>query len=737
VVLTQTGANVWTGGTSAPQGSVLVYKYARPLPSLVDEVTAEGKPLPYRLLAVNSDKPTVEDTVAGWADAPFSGETGAVEGRVWNANTGQGVMGILVTAAGQTTLTAHDGGFRLFKLPTGPQRVTLLAPDGSLRPANQVVEVAAGQMATVDLISSDPNAVHVTFVVRPPAGADPNAVPRLVGSVWQMGATLAPVVGGTAVAVARAPALVPLADGRWAATVELFEGTHLYYKYTLGDGYWNAELDSSGEPRLRQLVVPATDLLVDETVTAWLKPRTASVTFEALTPASTPANDVLAIQFRTDRWLPPVPMWRVDSNDWRYVLYNPVDFDGSVFYRYCRNLACGAADDSATPGAGASGRFFSPAFLSQNLPDNITGWQWLGTQTGTGPALPPISPHINFAAGAAYDEAWQPNSVPFYSQGFSSLRSAGATWVSVNRRGLAVQMNPTPAYRDDPALAPLPAEWKNLVSTAHTVGLQVALHPVTCHYTPYGACDYWEGVNYGGSFWNDWFAAYEYYILAQAVLARDSGTDLLVIGDFKLRPSFPGEPEAAGDAEARWRGLISKVRSVYKGQIGFELLMGDALWPNPPAFLDAVDVLRVWWWSPLTGAGGGSVADMTAAAGSLLDTHLLPLQQRFGKPVQISAAYLSADGAATQCLRQADGACHSFEDFDASAPAVGTYALDLAEQADAYHSLLLAINDRPWVGGLLTYGYLPHVTLRDKSLSVRGKPAEAVLAAWWPGLTGR
>ena len=70
------------------------------------------------------------------------------------------------------------------------------------------------------------------------------------------------------------------------------------------------------------------------------------------------------------------------------------------------------------------------------------------------------------------------------------------------------------------------------------------------------------------------------------------GTDLLVIGDFKLRPSFPGEPEAPADAEARWRGLINNVRGIYRGQIGFELLMGDALWPNPPAFLDAVDVVH-------------------------------------------------------------------------------------------------------------------------------------------------
>src|SRR5688572_29102954 len=117
VVLTQAGADVWTGGTSAPQGSVLVYKYVRPLPSLVDEATADGRSLPYRMLAVNSEKPILEETIAGWTDAPYSGETGAVEGRVWNANSGQGVMGVLVTAAGQTTITGHDGGFKLFQLP--------------------------------------------------------------------------------------------------------------------------------------------------------------------------------------------------------------------------------------------------------------------------------------------------------------------------------------------------------------------------------------------------------------------------------------------------------------------------------------------------------------------------------------------------------------------------------------------------------------------------------------------
>jgi hypothetical protein len=519
--------------------------------------------------------------------------------------------------------------------------------------------------------------------------------------------------------------------------VELYEGTHLQYRYTLGDGAWNGELDSSGQPRLRQLVVPPTDLLVEDAITSWSPPRAASVTFEALTPAGTPPNDVISIQFRTDRWLPPIPMWRVGSNDWRFVLYNPASFESSVFYRYCRNLACGAADDAASPGPGASGRIFSPAFLSQNLRDSISGWQWLGDPGAAGPALPPVKPHVNFVAGAAFDEAWQPNAVPFYSQGFSALRAAGANWVSFNRRAQVGPLAPAPTFSDDPALAPLPGDWRVLAATAHTIGLQVALHPVTCHYTPYGACEYWSGANYGGSFWNGWFAAYEHYMMSQAVLARDTGTDLLIIGDFKLRPSFPGEPEAPPEAEARWRALINNVRGVYRGQLGFELLMGDSVWPNPPAFLDAVDVVRLWWWSALTATNNAHPDDMTAAAGALLDTHVLPVQQRFGKPVVLSVAYLSADGAATQCLRRADGACHHFEDFAASAADVSAYPLDLAEQAGAYHALLTAVNDRPWVSGLLTYGYLPQVALRDKSVSVRGKPAEALLAAWWPGLTGR
>jgi hypothetical protein len=735
IVLANTGNNEWSGNTRAAVGALLRYKYARPLPSLVEETTAAQQPVRFRLLAVTGSATSADDIVAGWSDLRFSGAVGGMDGRVWNGNSQQGVMGILVAAGGQQTLTAHDGTFSFQNLPVGAQRATLLAPDGSLDPAQQTVNVSAGQNAPIDLVSTDPDAVHLTFLVSLPPDTDPAAVLRLAGDVIQTGDTLVPAANGSSIAAGQEPVLVPLADGRWTVRLQFYAGTLLHYKYTLGDGYWNGELDSNGSPRLRELVVPPVDTLVDDTIAAWQRPGTPKTAFEAFTPTDTPSTDSVSLQLRTTGWHPPLPMWRVAANDWRLVLYNPGDLPGNVFYRYCRNLACGSADDASTAGSGAASRVFSQALFDQNLRDSIHTWQWLDDLSGGAVTLPTVGLHPNFQAGFGLSDDWQPQAVPAYAQTFNAMRGDDAGWVDVTRRGAAA-MQPAPAITEDPALAPLPADWGSLVTTAHNVGLKVALHPVTCHYTPYGACDYWNGVKYSASFWDAWFAAYERYLLSEAALARNSGTDQLVIGDFKLRPSFPGEPEAPPDAEARWRALIGQVRAIYGGPLAFELLMGTAVWPSPPPFLDAVDVIRVWWWAPLSTNSRPGIADMAGAASVLLDGQLRPLQQRFNKPLVLSAAYLSVDGAATQCLRRPDGQCYAFEDFAPSAPDVSTYALDPAEQGDIYHSLLLAINSRPWVSGLLSYGYNPLAELHDKSLSVRGKPAENVLATWFPKLQG-
>ncbi len=50
--------------------------------------------------------------------------------------------------------------------------------------------------------------------------------------------------------------------------------------------------------------------------------------------------------------------------------------------------------------------------------------------------------------------------------------------------------------------------------------------------------------------------------------------------------------------------------------------------------------------------------------------------------------------------------------------------------------MLLAVNDRDWIGGVVSRGYYPPAILEDKSLSIHGKPARGVLWYWFPRLLG-
>ncbi|MCI0366323.1 MAG: carboxypeptidase-like regulatory domain-containing protein, partial [Phycisphaerales bacterium] len=328
VDLISVGNNLWTGSLQATLGTVLRYKYIRRLPTPVEEVTPARQPIPYRLLAITSASANVEDTVAAWADTPFAGDLGGLAGTVRNSNTGQGVMGMIVSAGGKLAVTASDGSYAFFDLPVGIQRVTLLAPDGSLRPTQNSAAVVKGQTTLLDLASTDPNQVNVTFLVSRPVGLETTTPLRIAGNVLQLGNAFIPNAGGSAIAAAREPVLTPLNDDRWTTTVLLYEGTVLNYTYTLSDGLWNGELDVNGAKRLRQLIVPLSNVTIEDSIDAWHGGDSAPVTFDVTTPPNTPANDFITIQFRTDQWYPPLPMWRVGLNAWRFVLYNPIDIQG-------------------------------------------------------------------------------------------------------------------------------------------------------------------------------------------------------------------------------------------------------------------------------------------------------------------------------------------------------------------------------------------------------------------------
>jgi hypothetical protein len=175
------------------------------------------------------------------------------------------------------------------------------------------------------------------------------------------------------------PQLKPLGDGRFSLTLSLPTGTYIQYKYTLGDGFWNAEHSKDGNFIIRQFLVPDKDMIIEDNIESWYSGAKTNVTFDVTVPSNTPPDDFVSIQFNpVFGWTEAIPMWNLGNNRWGYVLYSPLNLPGNFSYRYCRNNQCGTADDAATPGQYGAGR---PINLEQPPPlikDQVNAWIDLG-----------------------------------------------------------------------------------------------------------------------------------------------------------------------------------------------------------------------------------------------------------------------------------------------------------------------------------------------------------------------
>ena len=176
------------------------------------------------------------------------------------------------------------------------------------------------------------------------------------------------------------------------------------------------------------------------------------------------------------------------------------------------------------------------------------------------------------------------------------------------------------------------------------------------------------------------------------------------------------------DALARWKTIISDVRSRFSGSVYWAVSYPGNL-PVVPDFAGTLDGIYLLWYAPIAGS---SVDQVQSAAATLLDNDIQPLQTHLNKPVILAVSYPSADNAASASLP----ANTLFQPGGMQGP------VNLQAQADIYQALLLAVNDRPWLGGFVSRGYYPPVVLQDASASIHGKPAADVIWYWFPRFFG-
>jgi len=734
-------ATHYTVSIPFPLGSVVNYRYIRGGSSLAQEHTTDGRAVRYRLMHIEGPG-TYEDVVARWTDTQYNGPTGRITGQIIDASTSQPIPNILIGAGGFHALTAADGTYLIEGIPPGTHNLVAYSLNGAYQVFQQGALVAANSSTPAMASLTPAQMVALTFYVTAPSNTPPRSALRLAGNLSQLGNTFADLSGGVSTIASRMPILSLQADGKYAVTIILPAGADIRYKYTLGDGLWNAEYTLTGALRLRQIIVPEEDTQIMDTIDTWQTPGQEPLSFQVSVPNTTPDDEIISIQFNPGYgWLEPIPMWvsGTDRFTWQYTLFNPLQSITTLSYRYCRQEQCGRADDQATAGYHASGQVVTLTEQPTAIQDTVTQWMWLPASPS--PAVVPnlvIRPRSpEFVAGIALSPDYHPSWSNHLPEAISSINSLNPNLLLFSPTWTFTRQN-LPVFELSPSQD---IQWSDLSSSiaqAKALGLNVGIFP-SPHF-PSSSAEWWQTASRDFSWWVTWYDRYRSFATHHASLATSTGAQVLVLGGEWLEPALPGGRLADGsasnapeDAEVRWRSIIQDVRARYNGTLAWALPYRDL--QNPPPFLDLFDQIYILWDTvSLASSPSLNEVEMQAAALQLLDEQVQPLQQQAGKPIILAVTYASATGTVTGCPQSASGACIEIDPYLHQGLDWVGETVNLEEQVSAYNAIFMAINERDWISGFVSMGFYPPAGLQDPSASVNGKPASGTLWFWFPAL---
>lgn len=194
----------------------------------------------------------------------------------------------------------------------------------------------------------------------------------------------------------------------------------------------------------------------------------------------------------------------------------------------------------------------------------------------------------------------------------------------------------------------------------------------------------------------EWFRQYAAFLDHYAGFAAKIQADLFCVGV---------ELKSFTKYEARWRGLIARVRAIYKGPLVYAANHGPEF--ETIAFWDALDYIGLDNYYPLPD-------DLSTAA---LGRKIEAVRAKFRKPVLFTEAGFSA-------IEHAHRA--PWED-ETDKP------LSLAAQASAYEALLKGFYDKEWFHGVYWWkvGTNGYGGPENNSMTPWEKPAMEILKRWY------
>lgn len=336
---------------SAPRGSLLLYRYIQQASEALPEASASGAPILYRLYLVDGPGHVSHDIIAAWSGTAVNLPTGQVSGTVVSVE-GQPLAGISLSASGLHTQTNAAGQYVLNGLPRGLHTITAYSEEGSFLPFQQGALVAEGTDTPANITLIESQQVDVTISVSPPADMVPGVPLYVLGNLPQF---------------SQAGPLSLGPDGLYTLNLQLPAGLDIRYKYTLGDGFWNAEHVPDGNFVLRQLILPEGEnfFRYQDWISNWTSGASQPIWFDLQAPKTGGAY----IQFKLVDWAPPIPMWSLGAGHFAYKLYSPTNFAEALSYHYCLDSLC------LRPEAGAETRLVSGnQDYVQMIEDQVEAW---------------------------------------------------------------------------------------------------------------------------------------------------------------------------------------------------------------------------------------------------------------------------------------------------------------------------------------------------------------------------
>lgn len=718
---------------SFPSGSVIKYRYLKineeNEEEKIPEATVDGKPIRYRMLYA-LDNGMVTDILQSWQGEVSKIDTGKLTGVLLDRETDLPIPDVLVSAGGHLTFTDAKGNFTLKGLPPGVNNVVFYHIDGRYRSYQQGALIEPGMITPAELSLQPMPKVNVTFVVTAPSDAL-GAPIYLAGNLAQFGNTFTDLIGSTSINPKRMPSLTPQEDGTYSITRQLPTHTDLRFKFTLGDGYWNAEQHPNGGFRIRQLIVPDHDVTIKLNIESWRSKGIEPITFEVSIPPESSPKDEKFIQFKDSQWMSPIPLWPLGGGNYLYILYSPLDDSSPIGYRFCRNANC----ETARNGGAESAETVQPSDGMQVITKTLNQWQnwqpagqnslieesYIPTKSSNYTLAVELTPEMN-----AYWHAYAPI-------GLSKIAETDANTVIITPPWFF--MNGSPELAPIIGATPFHYEIKNMLNISQSLGLKRALFPQP---SPGDSIESWWGSgDHSDGWWQVWFDSYRQFILNYAKIAQQTDTEHLILGGKAVLPAFSGglypdgnESDAPDMNEVFWTDLISDIREFYDGDLIWATNAHQEMDPLPE-FINEFDSIYITIESPLGGDEDLTLDSITVGITNIIDSLVYEVHRSTFKPVLVALSYPSVEGSSQGCALVGK---NCYNDGLFSSNEVANYPTDLREQAIIYNAVLPVIASREWITGISVRGYEPTLLLQDGTSSIAGKPAQDVIQYWFTGL---